>query len=101
MSLDRELHNIWSGTRYKKPNIFIVFYENEYMGVINDEGNFVKFINSEGTVYVALKSKCTIGSVQDSNCYICSQATPILCSPEKNSNTIEMFVLNKIIPMFY
>jgi len=103
MSLTDDILNIWNQSVYTPPSVPLLYYNNEYMAVVDDNDVFLRFISVDGQVYVALNNHCDYINSDKSigpGVYICEPITPILCAPLKGpEGHRDFFVLNNIIPL--
>ena len=106
MSLSQRIYQIWNKSQHSPPKIPLIFYENEYMAVVDDSGAFIRFVSPDGQIFLALNTYCQLIQPDSSprslldNIYVCNKVTPILCSPTGSpKDNRDFFVLNNIIPL--
>ena len=102
-NLSQRIFQVWAGARYNPPVVPLIYYNEEYMAIINDSEQFIRFMSSDGQIFLALNSICQIATPDPrigNNVYVCTRVTPILCSPTKGlEGTRDLFVLNNIVPL--
>ena len=112
MSLSQRILKIWRQSQYLPPRVPLLFYDNEYMAVVDDTQSFLRFISSDGQIFLALNTHCQISKIDEpyfpgkpattvgDTIYVCSKIDPILCSPTSGPESIkDIFVLNYITPL--
>lgn len=102
MSLSQRILQVWATSPYAPPKVPLIFYENEYMAIVDDSQLFLRFISGDGQIFVALNKNCQIHQADPSvinDVYVCTKVDPILCSPTSGPDSVrDLFVLNNIIP---
>lgn len=102
MDLEEQIKNIWQNSNFITPKVFIIYFEKQYMAVINDSTNFIRFIRSSSEVYLAIDKYCEIEFDKNigMDIYVCKKAVPILCSPFPGKpGILDNFVLGSITPI--
>lgn len=102
MDLEEQIKQIWKDSNFIIPKVFIIYYEKQYMAVINDSTDFIRFIRSSSEVYLAINKYCQLEFDKNigMDIYVCKKAVPILCSPfPGKAGILDNFVLGTITPM--
>lgn len=89
---DTRILNIWKKSGYKIPKIFYIYYDNEYMAVLDDDHSIIRFISSKGKIYLAYRKNCNLNK----DYYFCDSILPIACKPQGKK---DVFVFTNITPL--
>lgn len=88
----------WVNSGFVAPKIPYVYYDGEYMAVIDDSTQFIRFMDKEGQIYMAYNAYCNVPA-GNNNIYQCQKVDPILCAPVPGLDYAkDTFVLQNIIP---
>lgn len=91
---------LWQSNKMMPPKVPIIYYDDRYMAVIDDEGPFIRFVDKNGHVYMASSKDCPIEQTEDKQTvYFCQQIDPILTTSKIQSDrdVFAMYDINQIL----